>query len=440
MSSTSSSTLEISWIAQTGATSYQVFRDTSSTGPFTVKVFDDVGTSFTDDGLDTGGIYWYKVQASNGSGVSALSSAVSGSPGTVYTAGFYNDGTKDIPSTWTTKITGTTLATLDNSGRNAYATSAFVSGGSVYSSGYYNDGAKNIPCYWTGISKQDLPGDGTHDAFAYSVYVFGGTVYTAGKYNNSSINIPCYWAGTAKQDLAGDGTHSATAISIFVSGSTAYTAGYYADASKFVPCYWAGIARQDLAGDGTHSALAAAIFVSGGTVYTAGYYYDGSKRIPCYWAGTTRTPLPGGTNNAEATSLFVSGGTVYTAGYYNDGTKNIPCYWTGTAGLLFRETARTTRKRRHSLFPAAPCLRADFTMMLPRASRATGREQRELTSPGTARITLLSLRSPCDKRQLRLNGGGSRRAASVAFRCSTAMTVREKGSARQSTSGWKGPA
>jgi hypothetical protein len=45
-----------------------------------------------------------------------------------------------------------------------------VSGGTVYTSGFYSDGTKDIPCYWTGTTRTDLAGDGTHDAQVYSAF------------------------------------------------------------------------------------------------------------------------------------------------------------------------------------------------------------------------------------------------------------------------------
>ena len=173
------------------------------------------------------------------------------------------------------------------------------------SAGYYNDGTKDIPCYWTRTLRTDLSGDGTHDAYASSIDVSNSTIYTAGYYSDGKKGIPCYWTGTLRTDLSGDGIHDGYANSITVSGSTVYTAGYYSDGTKDVPRYWTGTTHTDLPGDGTHWAHASSITVSGGTVYTAGSYSDGVKDIPCYWTGTTRTDLVGdGTHDAQVYSVF----------------------------------------------------------------------------------------------------------------------------------------
>jgi len=85
--SATTTSLSITWNASSGTSSYQLFRDTSSTGSFSTKVFDAAGTSYTDTGLATGATYFYKLQATNSAGSSALSAAVSGTtelPGAVW--------------------------------------------------------------------------------------------------------------------------------------------------------------------------------------------------------------------------------------------------------------------------------------------------------------------------------------------------------------------
>ncbi|MFL6233355.1 MAG: hypothetical protein ACJ76N_09500 [Thermoanaerobaculia bacterium] len=55
----------ISWTASTGATSYKIFRATTSGGPYT-QVGTSTTTSFTDSGLTCGTSFFYVVTASNG--------------------------------------------------------------------------------------------------------------------------------------------------------------------------------------------------------------------------------------------------------------------------------------------------------------------------------------------------------------------------------------
>src|SRR5205807_406135 len=72
----SSSKITVSWTASAGATWYQVFRSTSSSGPFS-KVGGTSGTSFTNTGLSPNTTYYYQVLATNTGGASAPSPTVS---------------------------------------------------------------------------------------------------------------------------------------------------------------------------------------------------------------------------------------------------------------------------------------------------------------------------------------------------------------------------
>jgi hypothetical protein len=74
------SSIDLSWDKVTGAKSYQVFRDTNAAGGFATTVFDGAATSITDypNAVPFAPTqYFYKVQATNASGTSRLSPAVS---------------------------------------------------------------------------------------------------------------------------------------------------------------------------------------------------------------------------------------------------------------------------------------------------------------------------------------------------------------------------
>ncbi|MBN2351396.1 MAG: hypothetical protein JXD23_02430 [Spirochaetales bacterium] len=62
----------------------------------------------------------------------------------------------------------------------------------VYTAGFYDNGSQEAPCYWTGKTRTDLPGFGTNDAHAYSICASGGNTYTAGFYYDGSRHVPCY--------------------------------------------------------------------------------------------------------------------------------------------------------------------------------------------------------------------------------------------------------
>ena len=81
-SAVSSSQINLSWTASDDATSYDIYRDTSSSGSFTrvgsePTVSSGDTTAYADTGLSAGTTYYYKISALNASGESAVSSAVS---------------------------------------------------------------------------------------------------------------------------------------------------------------------------------------------------------------------------------------------------------------------------------------------------------------------------------------------------------------------------
>src|SRR5205085_5085784 len=76
-SGTTQTATTVSWTASAGATSYKIFRSTTSGGPYT-QVGTSTTTSFADSGLTCNTTYFYVVTASNGtcdSGNSAQASA-----------------------------------------------------------------------------------------------------------------------------------------------------------------------------------------------------------------------------------------------------------------------------------------------------------------------------------------------------------------------------
>ncbi len=73
--------VSLTWSASSGATSYSVYRSTTSNGEGMAALDAGLTTpSFTDTGLTNGTAYFYKVAAVNTSGVSAQSTEVSATP------------------------------------------------------------------------------------------------------------------------------------------------------------------------------------------------------------------------------------------------------------------------------------------------------------------------------------------------------------------------
>jgi trimeric autotransporter adhesin len=91
-SGTTQTATTVSWTASTGATSYKIFRSTTSGGPYS-QVGTSTTTSFNDTGLTCNTTYYYVVTASNGtcdSGNSAQASATTATCGGCTTQTLYN--------------------------------------------------------------------------------------------------------------------------------------------------------------------------------------------------------------------------------------------------------------------------------------------------------------------------------------------------------------
>lgn len=76
-STASTSQINLSWTASSGATSYNVLRSTTSGGPYTSIASGVITTSYTNTGLSAGTTYYYVVQAANSTGMSGNSSQAS---------------------------------------------------------------------------------------------------------------------------------------------------------------------------------------------------------------------------------------------------------------------------------------------------------------------------------------------------------------------------
>jgi PKD repeat protein len=103
-------TIDLSWSPVDLATSYQVFKDTLSSGTFADKVYDGPNTQVTADTLTAGTIYYFKIAASNAAGdrgdlspAKTLKTLATGATGglkspTVLT--FSNQTTQSIDISW----------------------------------------------------------------------------------------------------------------------------------------------------------------------------------------------------------------------------------------------------------------------------------------------------------------------------------------------------
>lgn len=80
-------TVTLNWTAVSGATSYNVKRSTTASGPYTTIATAVTGTTFTDTGLTNGTKYYYVVTAVNSGGESGNLNEASATPAAPVSSG-----------------------------------------------------------------------------------------------------------------------------------------------------------------------------------------------------------------------------------------------------------------------------------------------------------------------------------------------------------------
>jgi hypothetical protein len=88
--------------------------------------------------------------------------------GTAYTVGWYMRSNPGAMSS-TVACYWTDAARTDLPGDSGEGNAIAVYGGTVYSAGYYNDGAKDVACYWRGTDRVELSGSGTGGCYATGI-------------------------------------------------------------------------------------------------------------------------------------------------------------------------------------------------------------------------------------------------------------------------------
>jgi hypothetical protein len=271
------------------------------------------------------GCFWKNFERSpiNGDLISITVVDLCVADGNIYIAGHYGKGgSLIIPCYWK----NTERKDLAGGSKyQAYTCAICVYNGSVYTAGKYYDGVKNIPCYWKDTVRTDITDYPDSYAEVTDITVVKGDVYLSGVYalSGSSERQACYWKNGIKADLP---IANSTATSIFVDNNDVYIAGGYNPnnvGSSYNLCYWKNSVKTDISPSGNITD----IVINEGTVYTTGD--DGEK--PCFWKGTSKTVLNG---VYRSNAIFVKNGDVFTTGYYineNDSKRpHIPCFWVGT--------------------------------------------------------------------------------------------------------------
>jgi hypothetical protein len=208
----------------------------------------------------------------------------------VYVSGYYYTTTPGGPSGdakacyWVNDDTG--RVELHPTADYSEALGIAASPGTVYVAGFYNNGTNDVACYWQNdgsLVKRDLYS--ANYARANAIVFDGTDVYAAGNYLSGVLKA-CTWKNNAAGiTTLGDGN----ATSIFVSGTDIYTAGYYQNATpNNVAVYWRNTSQVKLFESTTplQPGAGLSIFVYNGDVYVAGYSYSTGVRA-CYWKNSS---------------------------------------------------------------------------------------------------------------------------------------------------------
>jgi fibronectin type 3 domain-containing protein len=141
----------LSYSASAGATSYSIYRGTSSGGESTTPIATEVTTlTYTDSGLSNGTTYYYKVTASNSSGSSGYSSEANATPAAP---------PPPSPPTGLSAIAGNGQVSL------SYAASAGASSYSIYRA--TTPGGESAPAIATGVTTLSYTDTGVTNGIQY---------------------------------------------------------------------------------------------------------------------------------------------------------------------------------------------------------------------------------------------------------------------------------
>ncbi|HYL65557.1 MAG TPA: immunoglobulin-like domain-containing protein, partial [Nitrosopumilaceae archaeon] len=112
----SSNQIRVSWTASPGATTYNIYRATSQTGPFTM-IGSTAATSYTNGGLSAGTTYYYKISTANNTDTptqSSLASATSTYTVKPVTPSTSTSVTKPVTPSTSTSVTKSTSKSSTN--------------------------------------------------------------------------------------------------------------------------------------------------------------------------------------------------------------------------------------------------------------------------------------------------------------------------------------
>ena len=189
----------LSWTASSGATSYNVYRGTSSGGESSTAIATGItSTSYTNTGLTNGTKYYFKIAAVNSAGTSAESSEASATPSVAIppapTGLSASAGNGQVSLTWSSSSGATSYDIYRGTSSGGESSTPITTG--LTSTSYTNTGLTNGTTYYYKVSAVNAGGTSpeSSEASATPESTAGGslsgsvTTYTTGTdFNLTSI-------------------------------------------------------------------------------------------------------------------------------------------------------------------------------------------------------------------------------------------------------------
>jgi fibronectin type 3 domain-containing protein len=162
-------TVSLTWTGSSGATSYNVYRGTSSGGESSTPIATNVASpSYTDSNLTDGTAYYYEVAAVDSAGTSGMSSEVSATPRVSgANAGATFTLTASSPQTVAAGTSATSTITVSTA--NGYAGTVTISCALTS----YPNNAQDLPSCFSGASTVSLSSGATAGATTVTIHSTG---------------------------------------------------------------------------------------------------------------------------------------------------------------------------------------------------------------------------------------------------------------------------
>jgi glucan 1,4-alpha-glucosidase len=322
---TKSSTVSLSWSASTGAGGYKILRNGTQVGTTTA-------TTYTDTGLTASTTYSYTVEAYNGAGTSAASSAVSAKTGPVGVAPNAPTGltvgtvtSTTVPLTWTASTTSGSYAV---SGYYVLRNGTVV--GTATGTSYTDTGLTAGTTYSYTVEAFDTNGDVSAASTAASATTTKTTSYT----ETFNVTVPVNTA------VSGDAVYLDGNFSVLGNGGTDWAANGIAmtqvDSTHYTATVTATSAatlqyKYDLGGNWSYNEETAAC----GYLNNRSVAISGSTQTDTVltWEGPSTCGSAEAIIDASVPANTPAGDTVYISGNYsalnigmssaNDWTSNL---------------------------------------------------------------------------------------------------------------------